>query len=247
VPVPVPVPVPGRRPIRANFAPVIDKARAGSLVLALWAAACRPDSAPAVPPEDTGGGEKAPAGDYQAIYDDLEAAIAEGRDSEDDRQQAMTRVREIADDGTAAYAFARAAIVGRVAELRGVKAGKLVTEAEQWAKASIDRDPEYRQQAASRMIGSLWVMAPPRLVEHGDSEEGLELLESLAEAHPEVPENGLRAAEAYLFLGDTDPAIPHLCRIRSARDALRPDDRALFDKLAREVGGGQELPCGDAG
>ena len=227
---------------------MIGNARAVWLAAALAAAGCRPDSAPGTtPPPSTQSGQEEPAGDYQAIYEDLEAAIAGGTDSEDDRQQAMDRVREIADDGTAAYAFARAAIIGRVAELRGVKAGKLVTEAEQWAKTSIDRDPEYRQQAASRMIGSLWVMAPPRLIEHGDSEEGIDLLESLAEKHPEVPENGLRAAEAYLFLGDPDPAVPHLCRIRSARDALRPDDRALYDRLVEEVMDGQELSCGDAG
>lgn len=226
---------------------MIAKGRTSSIVLALWAAACRPDSAASTtPPASTAVDPAAPAGDYQAIYEELEAAIAGGTDTEDDRQQAMDRVREIGDDGTAAYAFARAAILGRVAELRGVKAGKLVTEAEHWAKTSVDRDPEHRKQAASRMLGSLWVMAPPRLVEHGDSEEGLDLLDSLAETHPEVPENGLRAAEAYLFLGDPDPAAGHLCRIRSARDALRPDDRALFDRLVEEVADGQELPCGAA-
>lgn len=230
---------------------MIATARAGSIPLLVQllvgASACRSDSAPPATVPTDAPAATAETGDYGSVYEELEAKIAGGSDTEDDRQQAMDRVREIPDDGSAAYAFARAAILGRVAELRGVKAGKLVTEAETWAKTSIDRDPEYRQQAARRMIGSLWVMAPPRLVEHGDSEDGIDLLESLATEHPEVPENGLRAAEAYLFLGDPDPAVPHLCRIRSARDALRPDDRALYDKLVEEVTSGQELSCGDAG
>jgi hypothetical protein len=96
------------------------------------------------------------------------------------------------------------------------------------------------------MLGTLWVMAPPRLLEHGDSEEGLELLEGLAESAPDIADNNLRVAEAYVFLGDPDPAGPYLCRVKAQADGLRADDRKLYDRLVGEVAGGQELACESA-
>ncbi|MEM6994019.1 MAG: hypothetical protein AAF721_26135 [Myxococcota bacterium] len=177
------------------------------------------------------------------VYEELEALIAEGNDSEDDRQYALDRVQKIEDDETAEYAFVRAALLGRVAELRGVKAGKLVTEVERYARMSIERDPEYRDRAATRMLGSLYVMAPPRLVEHGDSEEGLELLEVLAEEKPQLVVNHLRLAEAFIHLGDPEPALEHLCTAQQGRDALRPDEAALLDRLVADVGGAGVLGC----
>nr|MCH9679979.1 hypothetical protein [Deltaproteobacteria bacterium] len=105
--------------------------------------------------------------DALAVSDELEALIADGQASEDDRVYALDRIRSIPDDDSAGYAFARAAVAGRVAELRGVKAGKLVTEAESFAQRSIERDADFRSKAASRLLASLWVMAPPRLLEHG--------------------------------------------------------------------------------
>lgn len=180
------------------------------------------------------------------IYAELEALIAEGKDSEDDRVYALGRVKQIEDDSTAEYAFVRAALSGRVAELRGVKAGKLVTDVERYARLSIERDPQFRDKAATRMLGSLYVMAPPRLVEHGDSEEGLELLEDLADERPNVIINHVRLAEAFIHLGDPDPALPHLCTAAAGRDALRADQAALLDRLLADVGGLESLQC-DAG
>ena len=58
------------------------------------------------------------------------------------------------------------------------------------------------------MLGTLYVIAPGALVKHGDSERGLELLEGLVSEHPEIVENHLRLAEAYIALGDPDPAGP---------------------------------------
>ncbi len=181
--------------------------------------------------------------DAMEIYEELEALIAEGKDSEDDRQYALDRIKGIDDDTSAEYAFARAALLGRVAELRGVKAGKLVTEVERYARLSIERDPEFRDKAATRMLGSLYVMAPPRLVEHGDSEEGLTLLEDLTAEKPDVVVNHLRLAEAFIHLGDPDPALAHLCTASGGRDALRPDEAALLDRLVADVGGEQSLEC----
>ena len=194
-----------------------------------------PTDAPAPAPEDP-----------MEVYEGLEAKIAEGSDTEDDRKDALERVRAIEDDGSPQYAFARAAIVGRVAELRGIKAGKLVTEAEQYAKLSMDRDPQWRDRAAARMLGTLWVMAPGRLLEHGDSETGISMLEELAESAPDVVENQLRLGEAYLFFGDPESAGEPLCRARAGRDALRPDEAALLDKLIAEAEEEGPLPCADA-
>lgn len=185
--------------------------------------------------------------DAFAIYEHLEAAIEDGAATEDDRVDAHRRAGAIADDRTAAYAFARAALAGRVAELRGAKAGKLVTEAESWARQSIERDPEFRERAATQLLGSLYVMAPGRLVEHGDSETGLELLEGLVEAKPDVVSYRLRLAQAYVHLGDGEAAKPHLCATVPTRSRLRKDEQRLLDDLVAETGGPDALGCAQSG
>lgn len=217
--------------------------RRTSLPLALWlVVGCRPPAEADVTPQVATAAEQK---DALAISDALESLIEQGRASEDDRVHALEQIRSIPDDDSAGYAFARAAVAGRVAELRGVKAGKLVTEAESFAQASIERDPEFRDKAASRMLGSLWVQAPPRLLEHGDSEEGLSLLESLTEQQPDQIVNHLRLAEAYVFLGDPDPAVPHLCTAQAGRTSLRRDDDALLTRLLEEVAQEEPIQCDD--
>ena len=205
----------------------------------LVALGCRP-AGPTDVPDDTAAAEPR---DALAVSDALEELIEEGRASEDDRVRALEQVRAIPDDGSAGYAFARAAVAGRVAELRGVKAGKLVGEAEGFAKRSIERDPEFRARASSRMLGSLWVMAPPRLLEHGDSEKGLAMLETLAKEQPQELLNHLRLAEAYVFLGDPEPAVPHLCTAAGGRQTLRRDDQALLQRLMDEAAEEEPIEC----
>jgi thioredoxin-like negative regulator of GroEL len=73
-------------------------------------------------------------------------------------------------------------------------------------------------------------------LEHGDSEQGLELLEQLVKQHPDVPENQLRLAEAFIALGDPDPAEPHLCASLVQRASLRRDDQQLLDQLVATAG-----------
>jgi len=181
--------------------------------------------------------------DAFAIYQALEAGIEAGTASEDDRVDAYQRAQAAADDASAAHAFARAALAGRVAELRGAKAGKLVTEAEDWARKSIERDPEFRDRAATQLLGSLYVMAPGRLVEHGDSESGLEMLEGLVAAKPDSPAYRFRLGQAYAHLGDEDAAKPHLCAAVAARDRLRKDEQRLLDELVDDAGGADALAC----
>ncbi len=214
-------------------------------------AACRPD-ANAHPP---GGGAPATSsssgGDLQAatgeraleIHDRLEARISAGEDDRAARKRSYEQVLSLRDDGSAAYALARAALAGRVAESRGAGAGKLVTEAERWARRSRERDPNLRDGAATRLLGSLYVMAPARLLEHGDSETGLELLEDLVERHPEDPRARLRLAEAYVALGDPDPAFEHLCVALAGREQLPGDERRLLERLVDELGPAVASSC----
>jgi hypothetical protein len=186
--------------------------------------------------------------DALALYDRLEALIAAQKDAPQDREFAYQAIQGH-DDGTAGYAFARAAITGRLAELHGMAAGSLVGEAERWARRSRQLDPEFRDGAAARMLGVLYVLAPARLLEHGDSEEGLAILEDLTERRPDVLENHLRLAEAYLALGDEEPAHSHLCTLLGRRAELPRDHERLLLRLVEDVGGAGRLGCepGDSG
>lgn len=208
----------------------------------LLCAACAPKDGGTTTAPDAA----APKRDALAIYDQLEAKIVEGRDRESDRIAAYDEAATVADDQSAAYAFVRAALAGRVAENRGAKAGKLVGEAEGWARKSIERDPEYRDRAATQLLGSLYVMAPGRLVAHGDSETGLELLEGLVAARPDEPRYRMRLAQAYVHLGDDDPAKEHACLALTSADRLRADERKLLDGIVADLGGAGALGC-DAG
>lgn len=209
--------------------------RVGIVILALIEPGCALRRAPA-PPELV---EAAQSNDALAIADALETLIATGKDTLADREFAYERIRLVESD-TAAYAFARAAVAGRVVQNKGLLAAPLLAEAEAFARRSRELDPNFRDGAATRMLGTLYVMAPAHLLKHGDSELGLELLEQLTEQHPDVVENHLRLAEAYVVLHDPEPARPHLCEASAARARLRSDDLHLLDRLLIEVG---KLDC----
>jgi len=173
--------------------------------------------------------------DALALHDALEALIDKGTDRPADRVYAYDSVREYEDD-TAGYAYARAAITGRYVQLRGLLAADLAKDVEFWARRSIELDPTFRDGAATRLLGTVYVVAPATLLKHGNSEVGLDLLEGLVEQHPENPENHLRLAEAYIALGDADPARPHLCRCLAQQSELRADNRRLLKLLVSDVG-----------
>jgi hypothetical protein len=174
--------------------------------------------------------EVAERDDALAVSDALEALIAAGHDTLADREYAYEIVRAHEED-TAAYTFARAAVTGRLVQQKGLRAASLVPEIERFARRSRELDPDFRGGAATRLLGTLYVVAPARLLKHGDSEEGLALLEGLVQKHPDDLENHLRLAEAYVALGDPAPAGPHLCRCLAHKAALRPDDQALLQLL----------------
>ncbi|MEZ4298361.1 MAG: hypothetical protein R3B70_25645 [Polyangiaceae bacterium] len=174
-------------------------------------------------------------GDALAIADALETLIGEGKDTGDDRQLAYDRVKQL-EQPTAAYAFARGMVTGRLVQSKGLTAALLIREMEDWTKKSIALDPQFRDGAATRMLGTLYVLAPGSLLQGGDSEKGLELLEKLTHDHPDIPENHLRLAEAYLALGDPDPATAPLCRAVAEKARLVRDDQKLLEKLFRDAG-----------
>lgn len=176
-----------------------------------------------------------------AVYDALEALIATGKDTAADREYAYRVVRARTAD-TAADTFARAAVTGRLIQQKGLLAANLVPDVERFARRSRELDPNFRDGSATRLLGTLYVIAPATLLQHGDSEVGVDLLEGLVEQHPDVLENRLRLAEAYIALGDPTPAIPHLCRCLVNKAALRGDDQALLNML---IAGAGPLRCAD--
>ncbi len=177
-----------------------------------------------------------------ALSDALEKLIEEGKDTDADREAAYDLSRALPAE-TAGDAFGKAAIAGRLAEKKGALAllgsespTSLVTEAEKFARQSRKLDPEFRQGAASRMLGSLYIFAPANLLEGGNSEDGIEILEHLVATHPEVIENQLRLADGLIALSDKEPAKKPLCLALAQREKLRRDDAKLADKLVAVIG-----------
>ena len=174
-------------------------------------------------------------GDALAIADALEALIGEKNDTGHDRQLAYDQVKS-KEEPTAAYAYARAMITGRLVQAKGLTAAFLVREMEAWAEKSRSLDPTFRSGGAARMLGTLYVLAPASLLAHGDSEKGLELLEKVVNDYPDAPENHLRYAEALIALGDPEPATAPLCKALAQKTRLQKDDQHLLQKVFQDAG-----------
>jgi hypothetical protein len=174
-------------------------------------------------------------GDAIRIYDTLEALIAEEDDTRADRKAAYRALRDRNED-TAEFHFAWAAVAGRFVQYKGLLAANLLKDIERHALRSRELDPEFRNGVATRLLGTMYVVAPSSLIEHGDSELGLEMLESLVEKYPGDPENHLRVAEAYIALNDPGPAASHLCTCLAVKDKMRKDDRKLLVNLFADAG-----------
>jgi hypothetical protein len=198
---------------------------------ALTALACSPSNAPVrAPVNPTLQRADLP---ILALADALEALVARGAASHADRQYAYQRVRALP-ASTASDALGRAVIAGRLAQISGLAAPGLVAEVEHYARLSAQLDPAFRAGAAQRLLGTLYVMAPAALLEHGDSEVGLELLISVTQRFPEQVVNRLRLAEGYVALGDPGPARPHLCYCLAHRAEMRLDDQKLLQALLEQ-------------
>jgi hypothetical protein len=181
--------------------------------------------------------------DVLALSDALEALINAGTDTPAEREYAYQIVHAHEED-TAAAMFARAAVTGRFVQQRGLLAANLIGDIERCARRSRELDPSFRNGAATRLLGTMYVIAPSTLLTHGDSEVGVELLEGLVVTFPDTLENHLRLAEAYIALGDLPPAYPHLCRCLAHKSALVPDDQILLSHLVANAG---TPPCADNG
>ena len=195
--------------------------------------ACRPARAPApehVNPTLVQAADKDPL----ALADALEKLIDTAKADEGDRRFAYEQVHGAALQ-TAATAFAVARITGRLAQVEGLAAKSLIAEVERAARKSISLDPGFRDGAATRLLASLYVKAPARLLEHGDSETGLEMLEELAEAHPNDVQTRLRLAEGYIALSDPEPSAEHLCFVWRHESELGHDDARLLEQLTQET------------
>jgi hypothetical protein len=181
--------------------------------------------------------------DCLAISDELEALIEAGTDTPDAREAAYDKVRQAPCEGVG-QSFGRAAVTGRIVQQKGLLAANLVRDVEFYARRSRELEPGFRDFASTRMLGTLYVLAPAALLKHGDSETGLEMLEMLAREHSKVPENHLRLAEAYVSLGDNPSARSHVCETLAMRTKLRRDDQNLLNQLfAQLTAGGKSLGC----
>jgi hypothetical protein len=174
--------------------------------------------------------------DAEALAEALEDLIDRGMATPDDRRAAYEAIKEWRRP-TAEYAYARASIAGRLAQVRGLTAIKLVAEVERWARYSLAIDPKYREGAARRMLGTLYVLAPARFLDNGDSEKGLELLQRQVKEYPRDPVNHLRVAEAFISLNDPTPSVKHLCYARDHARGLRISERRLLAALIEQIGG----------
>src|SRR5256885_2037626 len=96
-------------------------------------------------------------GDLLALSDALEVLIAAGTDTLADREYAYHTAQEHNED-TAPVMFARAAVTGRLVQRLGLRAANLVPEIERCARRSRELDPEFRGGAATRLLGTLYVM-----------------------------------------------------------------------------------------
>ncbi len=212
--------------------PLRTASRSFLLAALAFGSACTVGAAP--PADQVDASLREPELSLQSLADRLEASIDAGTATEQDRLYAYHQARERGVHN-AEDALAYAMIAGRVAQLRGLAAGKLVAEVERYARESIERDPNLRQGAAKRLLGSLYVMAPPSLLEAGDSEVGLELLEGVVERWPEQVQNRLRLAEAYVALDDPQPAVEHACWVAQRRAQLRPAEAELLAQLLERL------------
>jgi hypothetical protein len=214
---------------------VIRSALGATLLLAVLAGGCGCGPPPPLTPIPASLQQAFDKDDALAIADALEGLIADGKDTPQDRQLAYEHV-SAKEEQTAAYAFARATVCGRLVQIRGLTAAFLVREMEGYARKSIEIDPTFRQGAAKRALGTLYVLAPASLLSNGDSEKGLDLLEGLVKEHPEELENHLRYAEALIALGDPAPATTSLCLCLAQKSKLRRDEQTLVGKLYQDAG-----------
>lgn len=187
---------------------------------------------------------RAPASrrDALALCDALEKLIDDGRATPADREAVYRAVKDW-QAPTAEYAYARASIAGRLAQVRGLTAVGLIRDMETWGRMSMKLDRKWHDGAARRLVGTLYVLAPGSLLQHGNSEDGLDLLDKQVAEYPRDPVNRVRLAEGFISLNDPDPAREHLCFALAYEQGLRATDHKLLMSLIDQFGGTAKLKC----
>jgi hypothetical protein len=190
---------------------------------------------------------RAPAArqDALALSEALEKLIDDGRATPDDREAAHKAIKRWSSE-TPEYAYARASIAGRLAQVRGLTAVFLIHEMEIWGRIAMKLDPKWHDGAARRLLGTLYVLAPANLLQHGNSEEGIDLLQKQVSDYPKDPVNHVRLAEAFVSLNDPDPARPHLCFAQAHEAEMRPTEQKVLKGLVDQLGGKAKLACDSA-
>ena len=186
---------------------------------------------------DSGASRKSICASPLVFADDVERIIDENpkRASRRWRQSQAARLSDCPDDQTVEYAHARTLVEARSAEGRGLEGLAALRRAAKYAEIAFTRDPEFREGATRRTLGSILALASEHLA-HGDSERGIELLSEQLEKYPEDPRNYLRAIEGYVALDDLKSAIDIYCSYSNREFVdviLRKEDKALRSELSK--------------
>jgi hypothetical protein len=173
------------------------------------------------------------------LSDALEALIATDKATVEDRAFTYSVLSQDA-PATAADALARAMAAARMAQLQGIDVADHIAEVEVYARQSAKMNPNFRDGAALRTLGTLYVLAPGGMTRRGDAEKGLEILQTTASKWPNDLQNRLRLAEAFVTLDEVEAARKHLCWCLGHIDAFRPDEQAFLRLLVEDADIG---PC----
>jgi tetratricopeptide (TPR) repeat protein len=103
-------------------------------------------------------------------------------------------------------------------------------------KRSVDMDPDMDDGGPLRVLGALYLKAPPWPAGVGDEEKALELLEQAVEDHPDHPLNHLFLAEAQIEDEEYESAQEHIDLARKLLDPARFHWRAeRWGKMVDDV------------
>ena len=167
---------------------------------------------------------------------------ARGADRARRRHAGGSRVRVrrrfgAAEQDTAAYAFARAAVTGRLVQQRGLRGASLVGEVERWALRSRELDPDFRDGAATRLLGTLYVIAPAIVPRARRFRAGPRAARGARAASIPTCSRTTCASPRPTSRSAIPSRRRRTCASASARrNALRRDDQQLLDQLVATAG-----------
>lgn len=135
-----------------------------------------------------------------------ESWAQEGRDAAD----AARRLRPARVEGHLQYAIC----TGFLARYRPSQAERLSKELISAAELANKADPDYNGGEARRLLGAIYIYAPPWPSGVGDLDEAIDVLEALVKDHPRDPLNLYYLAEAYRHAEQPRDAVRLYRRVR---------------------------------